>query len=89
LSDPENPITIGSKSYKFEDLTPESQTLVQHMVSLDGKLNNLKFEMDQLQFGRNAVYTRLLNAVTGEDDHAQEKQPIAPRGGRLQKEESG
>ncbi len=67
MSDPENPITIGSKSYKFEDLTPESQTLVQHMVSLDGKLNNLKFEMDQLQFGRNAVYTRLLNAVTGED----------------------
>lgn len=89
MSDPENPITIGDKKYKYEDMTPEAQSLVNHMVSLDGKLNNLKFEMDQLQFGRNAVYTRLLNAVTGEQHDAQEKQSIAPRGGRLQEEKSG
>ncbi len=61
---PESPIHIGDKEFEFENLSPEAQILVRHMISIDGKLNQLKFEMDQLQFSRKAVYTQLLAAVT-------------------------
>ncbi len=61
---PENPIHIGEDEFKFEELTPEAQVLVRHMMSIDGKLNSHAFEVQQLQIGRKAVYDQLLAEVS-------------------------
>jgi len=51
-----NPVTIDGVEYIFEDMTPEQQTLLNHVVDLDRKLNSAKFNVDQLQVGRDAFF---------------------------------
>ena len=54
MENKKTPITIDDKEYSFEDMTPEQQTLVNHVADLDRKLNSARFNVDQLQVGRNA-----------------------------------
>ena len=58
-----NPVTIDGVSYIFEDMTPEQQTLLNHVVDLERKLNSAKFNVDQLQVGRDAFFTMLKKAL--------------------------
>jgi hypothetical protein len=61
------PLTIDGVEYQFEDMTPEQQTLINHVADLDRKLSSAKFNADQLQVGRDAFFTMLkqsLNTVT-------------------------
>jgi hypothetical protein len=58
-----NPVTIDGVEYQFEDMTPEQQTLLNHVVDLDRKLNSAKFNVDQLQVGRDAFFGLLKTAL--------------------------
>lgn len=58
-----NPVTIDGVEYIFEDMTPEQQTLLNHVVDLDRKLNSAKFNVDQLQVGRDAFFTLLKKSL--------------------------
>ncbi len=58
-----NPVTIDGVEYIFEDMTPEQQTLLNHVVDLDRKLNSAKFSVDQLQVGRDAFFGLLKTAL--------------------------
>ena len=58
-----NPVTIDGVEYQFEDMTPEQQTLLNHVVDLDRKLNSAKFNVDQLQVGRDAFFTMLKQSL--------------------------
>ncbi len=60
------PITIGDKEYQFEDLTPEQQALFNHCVDLDRKINSTRFNLDQLQIGKNAFYELLTKSLSTE-----------------------
>lgn len=53
------PITIDNVEYVYEDLTPEQQTLVNHCVDLDRKINSTKFNLDQLSVGKEAFVNLL------------------------------
>lgn len=53
------PIVIDGKEYQFEDLTEKQQVLVNHLVDLDRKLNSARFNVDQLQVGRDAFFSML------------------------------
>ena len=53
------PVTIDGVSYQLEDMTPEQQMLLNHVSDLDRKLNSARFNVDQLQVGREAFF-RLL-----------------------------
>jgi hypothetical protein len=44
-------------------MTPEQQTLVNHVADLDRKLNSARFNVDQLQVGRNAFMSLLTEAL--------------------------
>jgi hypothetical protein len=57
------PLTIDGVDYQFEDMTPEQQTLLNHVVDLDRKLNSAKFNVDQLQVGRDAFFGLLKTAL--------------------------
>ena len=58
-----NPVTIDGVEYIFEDMTPEQQTLLNHVVDLERKLNSAKFNVDQLQVGRDAFFTMLKQSL--------------------------
>ena len=58
-----NPVTIDGVEYIFEDMTPEQQTLLYHVVDLERKLNSAKFNVDQLQVGRDAFFTMLKKSL--------------------------
>ena len=47
-NDKKTPLTIDGVEYKFEDMTPEQQTLVNHVADLDRKLDSARFNVDQL-----------------------------------------
>jgi hypothetical protein len=53
------PLTIDGVEFAFEDMTPEQQTLVNHVADLDRKLGSAKFNVDQLQVGRDAFFAML------------------------------
>jgi len=59
-----NPVTIDGVEYIFEDMTPEQQTLLNHVIDLERKLNSAKFSVDQLQVGRDAFFNLLKTALT-------------------------
>lgn len=53
------PISINGTDYQFEDLTEQQQVLVNHIVDLDRKLASARFNVDQLQVGRDAFMQML------------------------------
>jgi len=58
-----NPVTIDGVEYIVEDMTPEQQTLLNHVVDLERKLNSAKFNTDQLQVGRDAFFNLLKTSL--------------------------
>lgn len=57
------PIVIDDVEYVFEDMTQEQQLLVNHVADLDRKLNSARFNVDQLQVGRDAFMNLLKQAL--------------------------
>jgi hypothetical protein len=57
------PLTIDGVEYQFEDMSPEQQTLVNHVADLDRKLASAKFNVDQLQVGRDAFFKMLKDSL--------------------------
>ena len=63
MENKKTPITIDDKEYSFEDMTQEQQMLVNHVADLDRKLNSARFNVDQLQVGRNAFMSMLTESL--------------------------
>ena len=57
------PVTIDGIEYQFEDMTQEQQTLVNHVADLDRKLGSARFNVDQLQVGRDAFFSMLKQSL--------------------------
>jgi hypothetical protein len=64
------PLSIDGVEYQFEDLTQEQQMLVNHVADLDRKLASAKFNVDQLQVGRNAFFELLKQALAAKPEEA-------------------
>ena len=65
---PEQIITIDDKEYKVSDLTEEQVALVNHVADLDKKLGSARFNVDQLNVGRNAFMSLLTESLNKESD---------------------
>jgi len=65
---PEQTITIDDKEYKVSDLTEEQIRLVNHVADLDKKLGSARFNVDQLNVGRNAFMSLLTESLNKESD---------------------
>lgn len=68
------PITIDDVEYQYEDMTAEQQMLVNHLVDLDRKINSSKFNLDQLQIGRNAFMGMLKDSLSKVEDAVESPQ---------------
>lgn len=73
MANTKTPITIDGTEYQFEDMTQEQQVLVNHVADLDRKLASARFNVDQLQVGRDAFFGMLKDALTrGQQDEVVE-----------------
>ena len=66
------PVTIDGTEYQFEDMTQEQQMLVNHVADLDRKLASARFNVDQLQVGRNAFMNMLTQSLKEQPSEATE-----------------
>ena len=56
-------ITVNEVEHNIEDLTEQQVAMVNHITDLDKKLRNLRFNMDQLNVGREAFVTMLSRSL--------------------------
>ena len=56
----EQTVTINGKDYKESDFTVEQVAMINHVSDLDRKINSSQFNLEQLQFGKEAF----MNALT-------------------------
>ena len=56
-------VTIDGVEQKVEDMTEQQQLLLNHVADLERKLGSTKFQLDQLQVGRDAFFTMLKAAL--------------------------
>jgi hypothetical protein len=63
-----NQVTIDDVDYAFEDMKPEQQAMVNHLVDLDRKISSTAFNLDQLQVGKNAFLTMLRESLAKKDE---------------------
>jgi hypothetical protein len=54
-----NVITINDKDYTEDQLTDEQKMLINHVADLDRKIGSTRFNLDQLQVGRDAFVNML------------------------------
>ena len=52
-------VTIDGVEFKVEDMTEQQQMLLNHVADLERKIGSTKFQLDQLQVGRDAFFTML------------------------------
>ena len=53
------PIVIDEQEYFYEELTDEQKAYVNHIADLDRKISSSKFNLEQLQFGKQAFVKAL------------------------------
>jgi hypothetical protein len=70
MENKKTPITVDDIEYQFEDMTQEQQMLVNHVADLDRKLSSARFNVDQLQVGRNAFMGLLTEALAAKPEEA-------------------
>jgi hypothetical protein len=58
-----NQVTIDDVEYAFEDMTPEQQTMVNHLIDLDRKIGSSQFNLDQLNVGKQAFLSMLRESL--------------------------
>jgi hypothetical protein len=58
-----NQVTIDDVEYAFEDMSPEQQAMVNHLIDLDRKIGSSQFNLDQLNVGKQAFLTMLRESL--------------------------
>ena len=66
-----NQVTIDDVEYAFEDMKPEQQTMVNHLIDLDRKIGSTQFNLDQLNVGKQAFLTMLRESLVKVDEVVQ------------------
>ena len=56
-------ITVNDVEHNIDDLTEQQIAMVNHIADLDKKLGSLRFNMDQLNVGREAFVNMLSQSL--------------------------
>jgi ribosomal protein L24 len=64
-------VTIDGVEIKVEDMTEQQQMLLNHVADIERKIGSTKFQLDQLQVGRDAFFTMLKAALEAKPEEAQ------------------
>ena len=63
-----NQVTIDDVEYAFEDMKPEQQNMVNHLIDLDRKIGSTQFNLDQLNVGKQAFLTMLRESLAKKEE---------------------
>jgi hypothetical protein len=63
-------LTIDGVEYDVEKLTDQQKTLLDHVLDLERKVNSARFNVDQLQVGREAFFNMLKQSLTADTQEA-------------------
>ena len=74
--DKKTPITINDKEYVIEDMTDEQKMLVNHSVDLSRKIDSMKFNLDQLNVGKDTFVRLLEESLNKEDSDVEDAEVI-------------
>tara|TARA_R100000951_G_scaffold111058_2_gene109637 strand:+ start:1067 stop:1297 length:231 start_codon:yes stop_codon:yes gene_type:complete len=66
------PITVNDIEYFVEDMTDKQKTLLNHVNDLGRKMDNARFNLDQLAVGRDAFVARLASSLENPEEVEQE-----------------
>jgi len=69
------PVTIDETEYMLEDMSQVGQRLVQHTADLDRKLQNLGFQLEQMQIGRDSVWAKLQEEIKVKEE-SEDEMPV-------------
>ena len=59
-------ITVNDEEYIYEDMTDEQKGLINHINDLDRKIGTSQFNLEQLNFGKNAFVNALSQSLESE-----------------------
>lgn len=63
-------ITIDGQDYKVSEFTDKQKVLLDHVVDLERKVANARFNLDQLQIGRDAFLNMLRDELKQDESVA-------------------
>lgn len=63
-----NVIVIDGTDYTEDQLTDEQKVLINHVADLDRKIGSTRFNLDQLQVGRDAFMNMLTQSLKEQDE---------------------
>jgi uncharacterized coiled-coil protein SlyX len=63
-----NIITINDKEYDVDEMKPEQQYAINQIKSLNGKIANVQFELDQLRAAYDMFSNKLIQSVEEENN---------------------
>ena len=59
-------ITVNDEEHIYEDMTDEQKVLINHINDLDRKIGTSQFNLEQLNFGKNAFVNALGQSLESE-----------------------
>ena len=60
-------IIINDKEFFIEDMTDEQKAMINHIQDLDRKIGTSQFNLEQLNFGKNAFVNALSNSLNTQE----------------------
>jgi len=61
------PVTINEKEFFIEDMTGEQTTMLNHIQDLSRKITASQFNLEQLNFGKNAFVNSLSHSLNTQE----------------------
>jgi len=62
------PITVNDIEYLVEDMKDEQKVMLNHVNDLGRKMDNARFNLDQLAVGRDAFVARLADSLENPEE---------------------
>ena len=62
----QTPITVNDKEYILDDMSDQQKAMVNHINDLGRKMASMRFNLDQLAFGREAFVNALAQSLENE-----------------------
>jgi restriction endonuclease S subunit len=61
------PITINNTEFFIEDMNQEQKAMINHIQDLTRKIDTSQFNLEQLNFGKNAFVNSLSNSLNTQE----------------------
>ena len=61
------PVTINNEEFFIEDMTDEQKAMINHIQDLNKKITASQFNLEQLNFGKNAFVNALSQSLNTQE----------------------